>query len=56
MLLWARLCCVMQGNRINDARIKRLKRKFHDFITLLTSTEKLLTQAEFELAPLGTPE
>ena len=46
----------MHGKRINDARIKHLKRKFHDFLTLLTSTEKLLTQAGFELAPSGTPE
>ena len=31
--------------------IKIIKRKFHDFLTLLTSTEKLLTRAGFELAP-----
>ena len=27
-----------------------MKRKFHDFLTLLTSTEKLLTRAGLELA------
>ena len=32
-----------------------MKRKFHDFLTLLTSTEKMLTRAVFELAPSGTP-
>ena len=32
-----------------------MKRTFHDFLTVLTSTEKLLTQAGFKLAPLGTP-
>ena len=29
-----------------------MKRKFHDFLTLLTSTEKPLTRAGFELAHL----
>ena len=31
-----------------------MKRKFHDYLTLLTSTEKLLTQARLKLAPWGT--
>ena len=31
-----------------------MKRKFHDYLTLLTSTEKLLTQARFKLIPWGT--
>ena len=30
------------------------KRKFHHYPTLLTSTEKQLTQATFKLAPSGT--
>ena len=30
-----------------------MKRKFHDFLTVLTTTEKLLTQAGFELALSG---
>ena len=30
-----------------------MKRKFHDFLTLLASTEKLLTRAGFELAHSG---
>ena len=35
---------------------RNMKRKFNDFVTLLTSTEKLLlTRAGFELEPLGTP-
>ena len=34
---------------------RNMKRKFHDFLTLLTSTEKLLTRAGFELTPSGTP-
>ena len=29
--------------------------KIHDYLTLLTSTEKQLTQATFKLAPSGTP-
>ena len=28
---------------------RNMKRKFHDFLTLLTSTEELLTRAQFEL-------
>ena len=32
-----------------------MKRKFYDFLTLLTSTEKVLTWAAFELAPVETP-
>ena len=31
-----------------------MKRKFHYFLTLLTSTEKLLTRAGFEFAPSET--
>ena len=31
---------------------RNMKRIFHDFLTLLKSTEKLLTRAGFELAPL----
>ena len=46
------------GHRIifqNDPQ-RNMKRKFHDFLTLLTSTEKkLLTVVGFELAPSGTP-
>ena len=30
-----------------------MMRKFHDFLTLLTSTEKLLSRAGFELAHSG---
>ena len=33
---------------------KNIKRKFHDYLTQIKSTEKLLTQAGFELAPLRT--
>ena len=34
--------------------VSQYKEKFHDFLTLLTSTEKLSTRAGFELAPSGT--
>ena len=30
-----------------------MKRKCHDYLTLLTSTEKLMTPVRFELASLG---
>ena len=40
----------------NSVEIKyKLGRKFQDFLTLLTSTKKLFTGAEFELAPSETP-
>ena len=38
----------------NDPQ-RNMKRKFYDCLTLLTSTEKLLTRAGFELAPSKTP-
>ena len=34
---------------------KKKSRNFYDFLTLLTSTEKLLTRVEFELARSETP-
>ena len=34
---------------------RHMKRKFHDFLTLLTLTGKLSTRAGFELAIPGTP-
>ena len=33
---------------------RNMKRKFHDYLTL-TTTEKLLIRAGFELAPSGIP-
>ena len=40
--------------KIKDGHIF-MKRKFHNYLTLLMSTKNLLTQVGFELAPLGTP-
>ena len=39
----------------SDFRKKFTKRKFHDYLMLVTSMERLLTGASFELTPSGTP-
>ena len=46
-------CC--SGNVFHNHLRRNMKRKFHDYLTLLTSTGELLTRAGFELAPSGIP-
>ena len=40
--------------QFQNHRQRNMKRKVHDYLTLLTSTETQLTQARFKLAPSGT--
>ena len=39
---------------VSESPSEKHEEKFHDYLTLLTSTEKQLTQAKFKLVPSGT--
>ena len=44
----------MYLHTVSESPSEKHEEKFHDYLTLLTSTETQLTQARFKLGPSGT--